>query len=304
MTNNIQLTQVSKNYIHKKKETAALQHIDFQSQAGEIIGLVGPNGAGKSTFVKILCGILSPSAGEIAVLEVAPDKNRQFLMKNIGVMFGNRSSLWFNLPAIESVYLMRDIYDIPKKEFAERLAHFSGKLAVGDILQKPVRQMSLGQRIRVELLVTVLHQPQILILDEPTLGLDIVSKNHFRELLLDLATTQQTTIILTTHDLQDVEKVCSRVVLMNHGKKLMDATRDEFKKLLTQQEMIQVKLEKEQGDLTQLPYFREKNTEWAKFVLPATEKTAFLKDLLDRAPHCQFQVLQPELEDILYDLYS
>ncbi len=304
MTANIVLKNVSKNYIQKKKETAALRQIDFESHEGEIIGLVGPNGAGKSTFVKILCGILSPSVGEIAVLDVVPDRNRKFLMKNIGVMFGNRSSLWFNLPAIESVYLMRDIYDIPKKEFVTRLAHFSEKLAVEDILQKPVRQMSLGQRIRVELLVTVLHHPKILILDEPTLGLDIVSKNHFRELLLDLATTQQTTIILTTHDLQDVEKVCSRVVLMNHGKKLMDATRDDFKKLLTQQEIIQVKIEKEQDHLMHLPYFRERNTEWAKFVLPTTEKTTFLKDLLAMNPNCQFQVLQPELEDILYDLYS
>ncbi|WP_125605099.1 ATP-binding cassette domain-containing protein [Lapidilactobacillus bayanensis] len=300
----ITLNDVSKNYKQKSKTVEALVNLDFTADPGEIIGLVGPNGAGKSTFVKLLCGILTPTFGKISVLGWQPDRNRHLLTQNIGVMFGNRSSLWFNIPAIESVYLMRDIYQIDQTLFKERLNKYSHILEVSDILQKPVREMSLGQRIRIELLVTILHQPKILILDEPTLGLDIVSKNHFRSILVELARVEQTTVILTTHDIQDVAKICDRIVLINHGKKLLDSTKTDFQAMISQQAVIQVRREENTSDLTAQPFLREENPEWYKFVLPNASKTEFLTQLMACQSDLQIQVLRPELEDILYDFFQ
>lgn len=297
----INLKNVSKTYHTKKKDFPALKNLSFATHPGEIIGLVGPNGAGKSTLVKLLCGILTPTEGSINVLNQVPYKNRKTLANELGVMFGNRSSLWFNIPAIESVYLMRDIYQIEASVFQKRLEHYGKILGVEKLLEKPVREMSLGQRIRVELLVSILHEPKILLLDEPTLGLDIVTKNHLRQLFVTLSEENQTTILLTTHDISDVEKICHRVLLINHGEKLLDCNRQDFKRIQEQQNVILVDPESCSPLLMDHPKLREKNPEWLKFILSKDEVGAFIQNYLTDA---KFVVDTPDLEDILYDLYE
>ncbi|WP_303753288.1 ATP-binding cassette domain-containing protein [Enterococcus sp. S86.2] len=285
--------------IYQANGKVALDDISFSIGEGELVALVGPNGAGKSTLVKSLCGILTPSHGEIAVLGYNPIKKRRQLAKDLGVMFGNRSSLWYNIPAIESVYLMKDIYKIDSLTFSERLSAYSETLGVRDILDKPVREMSLGQRIRVELLVTLLHHPKIIILDEPTLGLDIISKNHLRMMLFELTRKEKVTVLLTTHDIKDVEKICDRIILINHGAKLLDEKRQVFLKLVEQNIVIQVP-----RDQVKLPFsnlLREGNAETMKYVV-SRDQQAMLIDELIRAD-ISFQVGKPDLEDFLYEYY-
>lgn len=295
----INFENATKTYNSKNESTAALDHVSFHINKGELVGLIGPNGAGKSTLMKLICGILQPSEGVVSVLNQNPAKNRKKIVREIGAMFGNRSSLWFNIPAIESVYLMRDIYNIPSTIFEDRLSSYSKTLAIEDLLQKPVREMSLGQRIRVELLVTLIHQPKLLILDEPTLGLDIVSKNHFRAMLMELAQEKKTTIILTTHDIQDIEKVCDRIILINKGKKILDEKRPAFQNLISQRSVIQVRRDNEK--ILGLHSMRESNADWLKYVVNKSDQSDLIAKLVKLG--VEFKVSNPDLEDFLYDFY-
>lgn len=299
----IKLNQIKKIYKNGKVSHLAVDDISLSIHKGEIVGLVGPNGAGKSTIVKLLCGILTPTAGTIEILDMEPHKNRKLLAYQLGVMFGNRSSLWYNLPAIETVLLMKSIYNIKSDVFAKRLDKYSSILEVTDILNKPVRQMSQGQKIRVELLVTLLHNPTIIILDEPTLGLDIVAKLQFREMLRELAKENETTVVLTTHDLGDVEKICHRVVLINKGKKLIDLAQTDFERGFDDYEVIFVN-NNTKYNFTNYKFFREKNEQWYKFLVPLGEKKSFVNDIMAYSNYeLQIKIEKPNLEDILYEYY-
>ena len=302
----ITFSEVSKEYASKTGVVHAVTDISFEIEEGEIIGLVGPNGAGKSTTVKMLCGILKPSNGRISVLGYTPHSDRKKLAMDIGVMFGNRSSLWYNIPAIESIKLMRDLYGISKKNFEERIQEYCEILGANELLDKPVRHMSLGQRIKIELLVTLIHNPKLLILDEPTLGLDIVTKGQFREVLVKLSKNKKTTVVITTHDLSDVEKICDRVVLINHGKKLMDTTNKEFNHMMAQYDVIylnNISTSTLSDSLRDNSFFREKIADDYKFIVPKQAKNEFLNRVL-----CDSQLTirteKPSLEDLLYEYYS
>lgn len=271
---------LTKEYKTKKETVLAVNQVSFNVEEGQIVGLVGPNGAGKSTIIKMICGILHPTSGELMVLGMDPSKERKKVIPNLGVMFGNRSSLWYNLPALDSVRLMRYIYGIDKHVFDQRLKKYVAILNASDILDKPVRQMSLGQKVKIELLVTVLHNPKLLILDEPTLGLDILTKSQFRDALVNLA-MQQTTIILTTHDLSDVEKICDHIIFINHGKKLLDLQNAEFQQMMDQFEVILLEgNEKTLEGLERDPFFRERIGESCKFFVPKKDKKEFMERVL------------------------
>lgn len=302
----IAFSEVSKEYNTKTGVVHAVTDITLQIKEGEIVGLVGPNGAGKSTTVKMLCGILKPSKGEVSVLGYTPHLDRKKLAMNIGVMFGNRSSLWYNIPAIDSIRLMRDIYGISKTDFEKRLQEYCAILGAGELLEKPIRQMSLGQRIKIELLVTLLHNPKLLILDEPTLGLDIVTKGQFREALVRLSQSRKTTVVITTHDLSDVEKICDRVILINHGKKILDATNKEFTHMIDQYEVVYIsnmETSKTLDTLCNDPFFREKIADAYKFVVPKQAKREFLNRVL-YDDQLRIRTEKPSLEDLLYEYYS
>lgn len=200
----------------------AVDGITFTIEPGEVVGYLGPNGAGKSTTIKMLTGLLVPTGGEIHVNGHIPWKEREQYVARIGAVFGQRTTLWWDLPVIESLELLRHVYKIPLTRFTQNLTEFRGILELDPFLQSPTRALSLGQRMRADLAAALLHDPDILFLDEPTIGLDVVAKERIRQFILHINRERGTTILLTTHDLSDVEKLCERVMIIDHGKLLYD----------------------------------------------------------------------------------
>ena len=200
----------------------ALDNISFSIQEGEMVGYIGPNGAGKSSTIKILSGILTPDSGECVINGRIPWKNRVSHVKEIGVVFGQRSQLWWDVPVADSFELLKDIYTIPEPMYHKNREELITLLGLSEMIKTPARQLSLGQRMRCEIAASLLHNPRILFLDEPTIGLDAVSKLAIREFILERNKTHKTTVILTTHDMQDIEALAKRVILIGKGRILMD----------------------------------------------------------------------------------
>ena len=214
-----------KGALFREKEIKeALKGVSFDIGQGELVGYIGPNGAGKSTTVKILSGILTPDGGEALVDGQIPWKNRKSYVRGIGVVFGQRMQLWWDVPILDSYGLLRDIYRIPENDYKDRLGELTEALDLGGLLRTPLRQLSLGQRMRAELCGSLLHRPKILFLDEPTIGLDAVSKLALRDFLRRENREHKTTIMLTTHDMEDIAALCSRVMVLGHGSKLYDGS--------------------------------------------------------------------------------
>lgn len=207
----------------------ALRDVSFTVQDGEMVGYIGPNGAGKSSTVKVMSGILTPDSGECIIDGLTPWKNRKEHVKNIGVVFGQRSQLWWDVPVIDSFELLRDIYKVDESEYRKTLSALTEQLNIGDIIKTPVRQLSLGQRMRCEIAASLLHSPKILFLDEPTIGLDAVSKIAVRDFIKTLNREKGTTVILTTHDMQDIEALTERILLIGKGRILLDGTLSQLK---------------------------------------------------------------------------
>jgi ABC-2 type transport system ATP-binding protein len=208
----------------EKRVVAAVDGVDLRVERGEMLGYIGPNGAGKSTTLKMLTGILMPSAGEARVCGLVPVPQRTRLARRIGVVFGQRSQLWWDLPLRDSFDLLRHIFRVPAAEHAARLRRCRALLDLDEFMDTPVRQLSLGQRMRGELTAALLHGPEVLFLDEPTIGLDVVSKQAVRSFLADLGAGGDVTLVLTTHDLADIERLCRRLVVIDHGRVVHDGS--------------------------------------------------------------------------------
>ncbi len=209
----------------------ALDGVSFDVQTGETVGYIGPNGAGKSSTIKVMSGILTPDAGECVIDGLTPWKKRREHARRIGVVFGQRSQLWWDVPAVDSFELIRDIYDVPKAEYKQNLEEMTELLELHQIMRTPARQLSLGQRMRCEIAASLLHSPSILFLDEPTIGLDAVSKLAVRAFIKELNARRKTTVILTTHDMNDIEALCERVLLIGRGRILFDGSLAELRGL-------------------------------------------------------------------------
>ena len=212
-------------------EIQALKEVSFTIPEGQIVGYIGPNGAGKSTTIKILSGILRPDSGECTVNGMVPWKQRKSYVSHLGVVFGQRSQLWWDVPVMDSFLLLRDIYLVPETEFRRNLERLTEKLDLGDFLTAPTRTLSLGQRMRCEIAAALLHNPDILFLDEPTIGLDAVSKLKVREFIHSENRDRNITVILTTHDMQDIDALCSRVLLIGKGQLLLDGSIEEIRSM-------------------------------------------------------------------------
>lgn len=222
----------------------AVDNITFDIGAGEVVGYIGPNGAGKSTTIKMMCGILTPTSGELTVNGLVPYKNRQKNARQIGVIFGQKSQLWWDLPITSSLKLYQKMYEIPDDVYHERYMQLCDMLELDEFADRPVRTLSLGQRMRGELAAAVLHRPPVLILDEPTIGMDVVVKERIRSFLKELNSAYGTTILLTTHDMTDIEKVCARAIMINKGKKLFDGTLEALRKNSQSDSRVTIRLEK------------------------------------------------------------
>ena len=223
------------------KIVEAVKDISFSIDKGEIIGYIGPNGAGKSTTIKILSGILTPDKGQCTVGKIIPWKNRKEYVKKIGVVFGQRSQLWWDIPAEDTFDLLKDIYDIPEKRYLKVKEELVEKLNLKDIINVPVRQLSLGQRMRCEIAASLLHEPEILFLDEPTIGLDAISKQQVRDFIKRINKEKKTTIILTTHDMSDIDALAKRIILIGKGQVLYDGSLQKLKNNYANKRYISVK---------------------------------------------------------------
>ena len=210
----------------------AVDGVSLSIEPGEMVGYIGANGAGKSTTIKILTGILVPTSGKVLASGFVPYRDRRNYTRHIGVVFGQRTQLWWDIAVIESFKLLKEIYEIPGADYRRRLDTFSEILGLKDYLHTPVRKLSLGERMRCDLAASLLHNPPLLFLDEPTIGLDVVAKDHIREFLKEVNRTERTTVMLTTHDLSDIEELCRRILIIDKGRILFDGDLQEMKKRL------------------------------------------------------------------------
>lgn len=223
------------------KEVVAVDNISFSIKKGEIVGFIGANGAGKSTTIKILSGILFPDSGKIQVLGMNPQDERKKLAYRIGCVFGQKPQLWYHLPAIDTFNLFSKIYELDEKEYTQRLKYLVDLFEIKDLLNTPVRKLSLGERMKCEIVASMLHRPEVLFLDEPTIGLDIVAKQKIRELILELNRKEKVTILLTSHDTQDIERICKRIIIINHGRLVYDNSLEKLEKTYLKNKIVAVK---------------------------------------------------------------
>lgn len=223
----------------------AVRGLSFQMEAGELLGFIGPNGAGKSTTIKILTGILHPTSGDAKVLGFVPWKERQKLAYHIGTVFGQRPQLWYHLPAIDTFMLFGKIYELDDRETKKRIAFLSEAFEIQDLLETPVRKLSLGQRMRCEVAASLLHRPKLLLLDEPSIGLDVVAKQHIRDAIRTMSQEEKVGVLLTSHDAGDLEALCRRVIIINHGQIVYEDKVSNLKRKFLTRKMVEVRYAEE-----------------------------------------------------------
>ncbi|MFC5530561.1 ABC transporter ATP-binding protein [Cohnella yongneupensis] len=228
---------------HELKD--AVKDVSFTIDKGEIVGYIGPNGAGKSTTIKMMVGILVPTSGSVEIGGIVPYENRLANSRKIGVVFGQRTQLWWDIPVIETFKLMQYIYDIPDRQFETNIRQFADILGIDEFVNTPVRQLSLGQRMRADLCAALLHNPEIVYLDEPTIGLDVDVKERVRGFIKEINRTRETTVILTTHDTADLDKLCSRVMVIDRGSMMYDGELSYLKRNYSSHEIVTVEIESE-----------------------------------------------------------
>ncbi len=221
---------ISGLFSREYREVHAVRGVSFNIQEGELVGFLGPNGAGKTTTLKMLSGLLHPTSGEATVMGHVPWKRERVFQKRFTMVMGQRSQLWWDLPAWDSFLLNKEIFEIPEAQFQKTVEELSHLLEIQDLLDVPVKKLSLGQRMKAELACSLLHEPQVLLLDEPTIGLDVVMQKKVREFILDYQKRRRATIILTSHNMEDVAELCSRIMLINHGQLLFDGALADIQK--------------------------------------------------------------------------
>jgi len=230
-------------------EETAVHNIRFSIEEGEAVGYLGPNGAGKSTMIKMMTGILVPTEGALRVMGNVPHLSRKTNARQLGVVFGQRSQLWWDLPVLDSFDLHRSIYKLGERQYRDNVELCTELLGLADFLDKPVRQLSLGQRMRVEIAMSLLHEPRVLFLDEPTIGLDIVAKDHIREFLRTVNREKKVTIILTTHDMKDIEAICPRILVVNKGNLVYDGTVASLRQTLGNEQQVTIDFRHDPGEV-------------------------------------------------------
>ena len=295
----------------KYKEFKAVDGITFNIEEGELVGYIGENGAGKSTTIKMLTGLLTPTSGNVIVNGLIPNEKRMQNNKNIGAIFGQKTQLWWDLPVIESFELIKKMYKIPEKDYKENLEKFTKILELKELLNKQVKNLSLGQKMRCEIAATFLHNPKIVYLDEPTIGLDVFVKENIRKFIKDINKEKKTTVILTTHDLKDIEDICNRIILLDKGQIIYDGSKQKFKntygKYIIAEFIISNKSEEISKSITlkNIEVIEEKEQELKiKF---SHDETTIVKIMDEISKYCtidDIHMKEAELEDILKEIYK
>ena len=288
------------------RDIDALRNVGFSVEPGELVGYIGPNGAGKSTTIKILSGILAPSSGKCEINGLTPWLNRQQHVKNIGVVFGQRTQLWWDLPVVESFELLRDIYQVPARDYKDRRDELIQTMRIEDLLDTPVRQLSLGQRMRCDLVASLLHRPSILFLDEPTIGLDAVSKLAIREFIRKLNRDHGVTVILTTHDMDEIEALCERIIVIDNGAIFNDGTLENLRSRVNPERRLKVEFSENiafSHDEVRI-VSREGNTLHLSFNPNEMTTTGLIQLLSESYPVKDLFVENPPIEEIIAQLYE
>lgn len=293
----------NRKYIIKK----ALDDVSFTINDGDIVGYLGPNGAGKSTTIKIMCGILTPTSGECTINGMIPWKDRANYVKDIGVVFGQRSQLWWDVPVTDSFYLLKDIYKIPDDVFADQLKILTEKLDLQEIINYPLRQLSLGQKMKCELAGSLLHKPKILFLDEPTIGLDATSKLKVRDFIKNINKEFGITVILTTHDMNDIEALTNKIIIIGKGKLLYNGSFDAIKHKYKNHRIVEVEFEQEY-DNVDIPKFQLIKKEGKVFTFKTDDNdfklADFVVDLSKKYKVVDVQVESIGLEEIISKMFG
>ncbi len=302
------LSSSIKSLIHREyKMVEAVKDISFTINRGEIHGLIGPNGAGKSTTIKMLSGILYPSSGEVNVLGYTPWAQRYEYVRHIGVVFGQKSQLVWDLPALDSFILNKQVYKIPEKVYKENLNYFVTILHMEEIIKRPVRQLSLGERMKCELVSAMLHDPELIFLDEPTIGIDILAKDTIINFIKEINRTKQVTFILTTHDISDIETLCEKVTVINHGTIVYDDTLGELKRYFSKKRIVSLQFS-EKVALESLAHYEVKDftgsTATLELTLTDTDIRSALIELFNTLPIKDVGIDNINVEEIIKALYS
>ncbi|MBF0104558.1 MAG: ATP-binding cassette domain-containing protein [Deltaproteobacteria bacterium] len=294
------------------KDVYAVSNISFTINQGEMVGYIGPNGAGKSTTIKMLTGILRPTSGEVNVSGVCPHKDRLRHTQNIGVVFGQRTQLWWDIAVIEAFSLLKKIYGISENDYTNRLKRFSVAMEIEGLLHTPVRKLSLGERMKCDLIASLLHNPPVVFLDEPTIGLDVAVKMTVRHLIKKINAEEKTTIILATHDLKDIEAICQRVIIIDQGRILYDGGVESIKKNIGRQRKLILYFNK-------LPTLAEMKTKTGEDHIQLSLKEQRLEITFDRTKKTaaaligcvmshfdvrDLEIREPELADIVKGIYE
>jgi len=321
MQNLIEVNELSRDYkiaqrgggalkfvFSRKYETInAVRGVSFGIGKGELVGFVGPNGAGKSTTIKMLSGILAPTSGSAAVLGVDPFKCRKQNAYKIGVVFGQRSQLWWDLPIGDTFKLLKKIYGTPDGAYERNLSLFKEYLDLEGIWNQPVRQLSLGQRMRAEIAAAILHNPELLFLDEPTIGLDIIAKRQIREFMLKLNLEYRTTVILTSHDMKDIEEICERIILIDKGAIVVDCPVADLKKVYGRTAVVNVTLNSPADELKIAGAAATRGDNGLKWSFSvdknATTPGHLVSEISKLAEIADVEIKEQAVEDIIHDLY-
>lgn len=291
----------------EKVEINAVDNISFEIEKGSICGILGPNGAGKSTTIKMLCGALFPTGGTIDVMGFSPARDRMKYVQKIGAVFGQRSQLIWDIPPVDSFAMNKAIYGISDDDYKKRLSEMTELFDVGEVIHKPTRVLSLGERMKCEFIMAMLHSPEIVFLDEPTIGLDVIAKNRIREVVGEM-NRQGTTFILTTHDLEDVEQLAHRVIIINHGKKVFDDSLGGLKNALGSKKIVNLTLTSYfEGDEINGARIIGRDDEYGISLEVDTEKqhiTEFMKSLTDNVDFKDISVKELPMDMIITKIYS
>lgn len=294
----------------RRKRIRAVDEMSFTVQAGSAVGYIGANGAGKSTTIKMLTGILVPTSGHVRTCGLRPVEDRRALARRVGVVFGQRSQLWWDLPVRESFQILAAIHDLSDDRARTRTDELIDRLEMGEYLATPVRQLSLGQRMRAEVAAALLHSPELVILDEPTIGLDVLSKQRLREFLIEERQEHGTTLLLTTHDMGDIERLCERVLVVDHGRLAYDGTLAGLSAQVGAQRTLVVDLAEPVADLTDVPGAHHVASEanglqqHLTYDPDATTLARVLAAITDRVEVRDISIEDPDIEDVVRRIYS
>ncbi len=312
----IQVKELRKDYkraIHRRlfkteyEVKQAVDGISFEIEEGEMVGYIGSNGAGKSTTIKILTGILTPSSGLVKINGLIPYKERKQHAKNIGVVFGQRTQLWWELPVNDSFQLLKSIYRVSDTAYNENMKLFNEILDLHQFIEKPVRQLSLGQRVRADFAAALLHDPKLIFLDEPTIGLDVLAKEKIRTFMKEVNQKKKATILLTSHDMDDIEQVCTRTMILDSGKIVYDGSISQLKEEYQMDSTIIAQLESVPIELPEIPFCQIMLQESAQLILKFPKRKTSAKQVLSQLFDCcdvkDVQIKENTVEDIVKEIY-